>query len=460
MQPMPTSPQDQLRALPLQIKRRDPALRMQQDAPLAGFAQAARKHQKDIMETWRGYDLAPYLDEPLATPCRQADSPSAQVACNIPLLQATRIAVVNGHCYEPLRRLPSGVLLGSLREAMRQYPDLVGRHMGTAILRPNPYQGLNGQHFTDGVFVLVPDGVSLEEPIQLLDIADSPEATLTQTRNLVVVGRGAQVTLFHCDDSATPRRSVANNVTELLLGQDSQAQYYKMQNMNNASALLNQCFVTMQQGARLLSHAITLNGGHVRNHAEVRMQGARCHAEAHGLYLIDGSQRADNYIYVEHNAPECVSHELYKGIADDSARALFGGHVLAREHAAKTEAYMSNKNILLTDKASVSTHPFLEIYHDDVKCSHGATTGQVNDEEMFYIRSRGISERTARTLLLYAFCDEVVQKMAHPTLREAVADMVKKRLHGELTPCGECAIPCSSPCNGPNVDFHIDKERL
>lgn len=451
---------EQLRRLPQQIIRRDPALHMQEEAPLSGFAKAARKHQKDLRETWRGFDLSPYLDDELRLPEHNAEDLDYSLHCNVPQLDALRLTVVNGYCYQPLRKLKNGIVIGGLRDAMTQCAELVERGFGHAIARENPYQQLNNGHFSDGLFIYIPDNVVMTQPIQLQSVANNHDSLLLQTRNLVIMGQHSEVTLVHCDDSCTPHRSVSNNVTEIVIGADSVAHYYKMQNLNNDSALLNQCYVSMQHDASLLSNAVTLNGGLIRNHSEIRMQGEGCDTEAHGLYLMDKAQQVDNYIYVEHAAPHCTSHELFKGILDDSARGSFSGHVLVCEGAKKTEAYMSNKNILLTDKAFINTHPFLEIYNDDVKCSHGATTGQVNEDEMFYIRSRGISERTAQTLLLYAFCDEVVQKIELPGLKESIADMVKKRLHGELTPCSQCAIPCSSPCNGPAANFHIDPAKL
>lgn len=451
---------EQLRNLPRLINHRDASLHMQDEAPLSGFAKAARKHQKDLRETWRGFDLSPYLDDELEAPQHNADDLNYSLHCNIPQLDALRLTIVNGHYYQPLQKLKNGVIIGGLRDAMTQCAELVERGFGQAIKRENPYQRLNNEHFSDGLFIYIPDHVVMEQPIQLQSIANNHNPLFLQTRNLVIVGEDSRATFIHCDDSCTPHKSVSNNVTEIILNAGSHTQYYKMQNLNNESALLNQCYVTMQHDANLLSNAITLNGGLIRNHSEIRMQGEHCDTEAHGLYLMDKDQRVDNYIYVEHSAPHCTSHELFKGILDDQAHGSFSGHVLVCEGAKKTEAYMSNKNILLTDKALISTHPFLEIYNDDVKCSHGATTGQVNDEEMFYIRSRGISERTARTLLLYAFCDEIVQKIVVPQLKESIADMVKKRLHGELTPCSQCAIPCSSPCNGPAANFHIDTSKL
>ncbi len=451
---------EQLRALPQRIKQRDPGLQLQDDKHLTGFARAGRKNQKDLRETWRHFDLSAFLDDNLQLARRNEDYLNYNLCCNVPQLEALRLSLVNGHYYRPLQQLPNGVVVGGLRDAMMQCAELIDSAFGTAILRENPYQKLNNEHFSDGLFVYVPDGVVMEQPIQLQSIANNSTPLLLQTRNLVIVGRNSHATFIHCDDSATPNKSVSNNVTELVLGENSHTQYYKLQNLNNDSALLNQCYTIMQRGATLLSNAITLNGGLIRNHSEIRMLGEDCSTEAHGLYLVDKEQQVDNYIYVEHNKPHCTSRETFKGILDDQARGTFSGHVLVCDGAKKTEAYMNNKNILMTDKALINTHPFLEIYNDDVKCSHGATTGQVNDSEMFYLRSRGITERTARTLLLYAFCDEVVQKVQLPTLKESIADMVKKRLHGELTPCSECSIPCSSPCNGPDVNFRIDLSKL
>lgn len=236
---------------------------------------------------------------------------------------------------------------------------------------------------------------------------------------------------------------------------------YRLQGMNTPQMHLTDLDVTLHAGASLNLCTVTLGGGHVRNNVVVRMKGEHCHVEANGLYLVDREQECDNYIFVEHAAPHCTSHELYKGIVDDSARARFNGHVLVQDGAVKTEAFMTNRNILLTDKAHVDTRPFLEIYNDDVKCSHGSTIGQLDEQALFYLRSRGIPERVAITMLSYAFCDEVIRTIAVDSLRDAVGDMVKKRLHGELMPsCDECAIRCSSPCNGPEANFYIDPAKL
>ena len=245
------------------------------------------------------------------------------------------------------------------------------------------------------------------------------------------------------------------------VGEGASLKLYRLQGMNTSSRQLTELNITMREGARLSMCTVTLGGGHVRNNVVVRMQGEGCECDANGLYLMDREQQCDNYIFVEHAKPHCTSHELYKGIIDDSARARFNGHVLVQDGAVKTEAYMTNRNILLTDKAHVDTRPFLEIYNDDVKCSHGSTIGQLDEQAMFYLMTRGISKRTAVTMLSYAFCDEVIRGIAIESLRDAVGDMVKKRLHGELAPaCDECATPCTTPCNGPNAHFEIDPSKL
>lgn len=235
---------------------------------------------------------------------------------------------------------------------------------------------------------------------------------------------------------------------------------YRLQGPNTPASHITELQIAMHDDAQLTMSTVTLGGGHVRNNIIVRMQGEGCHLEADGLYLIDREQECDNYIFVEHAKPHCHSRELYKGIVDDSARARFNGHVLVQDGAVKTEAYQTNRNILLTDKAHVDTRPFLEIYNDDVKCSHGSTIGQLDEQAMFYLMTRGISQRTAITMLSYAFCDEVIRNIDIPSLRDAVGDMVKKRLHGELTSCADCAIACANPCNGPDAHFEIDPSKL
>ena len=291
-----------------------------------------------------------------------------------------------------------------------------------------------------------------------------PEGTDPQ---LLPVPEGVAATVVITDDLWMTERLAGKAVccpsTDLLkvdLAVGASLQLYRIQGIATPERQLTETAVTMQRDSRLRMCTVTLGGGHVRNNVTVRMQGEGCDLQADGLYLIDREQRCDNYIFVEHAKPHCHSSELYKGIVDDAARARFNGHVLVQDGAVKTEAYMTNRNILLTDKAHVDTRPFLEIYNDDVKCSHGSTIGQLDEQAKFYLMTRGISERTAVTMLSYAFCDEVIRGIGLEPLREMVGDMVKKRLHGELSSCADCAIACSTPCNGPDAHFEIDPSKL
>ncbi len=407
-------------------------------------------------EVWRRVDFSDFLTDDLLSPERTHRS-DYECCCHVTNLETTRVILQNGYYYGGLQLMPNGVIFGSICEAAKQYPELV-REMA----KENPYTAINKEGYTDGLFLYVPASVHVDKPFQLQSVIAADKPMLIQTRNLVHVGRGSSLSLILCDDSYNDGRSFSNNVTELVVDSDAVVQVYKMQNLNDRSALLNQTFATLQSGASLLAMSFTFNGGSIRNHTEIRMEGEHCHTEAHGLYLLDKGQKADNYVFVDHAKPNCSSQELYKGIMDDASQAIFNGHVLVDEYAVKTEAYQSNRNILLTDKASIDSKPFLEIYNDDVRCSHGTTTGQLDEQALFYLRSRGICQRSAKTLLMSAFCEEVIQKVQIPALCEWLGDMSNRRLHGELSPCSECALDCSTKggCERMNVDFKIDQSKL
>ncbi len=276
---------------------------------------------------------------------------------------------------------------------------------------------------------------------------------------LVLCNSGdAQMFMLHEDNGYRIMPDIEN--LNIKIEEGGHLKLYRLQGMNTPERHITDMHVTMQRDASMTMFTVTLGGGHVRNNVLVKMKGEGCTLKADGLYLLDREQECDNYIFVEHAKPHCNSRELYKGIVDDSARARFNGHVLVQDGAVKTEAYQTNHNILLTDKAHVDTRPFLEIYNDDVKCSHGSTIGQLDEQARFYLMTRGISERNATTMLSYAFCDEVIRGISIDSLRDAVSDMTKRRLHGELTPCSECALSCSTPCICDNPNFQIDPTKL
>ncbi|MDL2315349.1 Fe-S cluster assembly protein SufD [Bacteroidales bacterium OttesenSCG-928-C19] len=370
--------------------------------------------------------------------------------CNVPDLNATRMCLINGFFVEEsigkLKTYANGVIIGSLCEAILQYPELVEKHLGTSLNnRSNGFQALNMAMFLDGCFIYVPDNTVVENPIQILDIVKSETQLFINARNLIYVGKNSRLSLIHCDDSYNQQTSFSNIVTEFIVDENAQVEHYKMQNMNNSSALVCMNYARLEKGAKITSNGINLNGELIRNHVEVQFNNSNCEADVYGLYLIDGTQHLDNFVYIDHAHPDCTSTELFKGILDDSATGVFNGHIYVNQKAKGTQAFQTNRNLLLTDKAKIDSKPFLEIYNDDVKCSHGATIGQLDNNALFYLRSRGISERSAKTLLMYAFCDEITSKIKIDSLRERLSDMIKKRLRGELNSCEHCVLHCSTP---------------
>ncbi|MDP4281186.1 MAG: Fe-S cluster assembly protein SufD [Bacteroidota bacterium] len=382
--------------------------------------------------------------------------------CVIPHLDTAVIGQMNGWYVSqdvPLIRLGNGIIMGSLAQAFRQYPGIIEKYYNKYSSEDkNGLTFLNTAFAQDGVFIYVPDNVKSSKPIQLINVIRSDENLFIQPRNLIVLGKNSGLTLVHCDDSFNHQPSFSNIVTEVFLDSHARMDHYKLQNINNNSTLVSSTYFHLEKETVLDSLFLTLNGGLLRNNTRVLLNGDNSHININGLYLMDRKQHVDNYIYIDHNARGCSSKELFKGILDENASGVFNGHVMVRRDAQKTDAYQSNRNILLTDTAKVNSKPFLEIYADDVKCSHGSTTGQLDPEAMFYLRQRAIGEDNARMLLMFAFADEVVEKISIPPLRNRIEDMVKRRLMGESLICDQCVLNCGS--KEQPVEFRIDKEMI
>jgi len=433
---------------------RDHAFAAFQKLGLPDTKQESWRHT-DLRETLeRGYDyhLSPLPEEDFQKVFR----------CNIPHLDTTIIGQLNGwHVSQdvPMMELGNGIIMGSLLEAKKKYPALIERYYGKAANDSiDALTALNTTFARDGVFIYIPSGIKSPKPVQLINVISHPENIFLQSRNLIVLGDHASLSLVHCDDSYNHQASFSNIVTEVFVGENAFLDHYKLQNLNNDSALISAVWFHLGKSAHLNSHYLSLNGGLIRNNIRLLFNGPHGNAFLYGLYLMDRNQQVDNQVFVDHAFPECTSTEVFKGILDESARGVFNGHVLVRKNSIKTDARQTNKNILLTDTARINSKPFLEIYNDDVKCSHGSTTGQLDNEALFYLRQRGIGEESARMLLMFAFADEIVEKIAIPQLRQRIEDMVKKRLQGELQICEQCILHCSTP--DQPLEFTIDMSRI
>jgi len=304
----------------------------------------------------------------------------------------------------------------------------------------------------DGLFVYVPDNLHVAKPIQLVNLVKTQQDLFINPKNLIIVGKNASLKLIHCDDTLESSHSLINGTTDILVEENANLDYFKLENKDNKSVLINNLNVYQYAFSTVNTHTNTFNGGLVHNTISANLLEEHATISLNGLFLADKEQNVRNCLSINHYASNCTSRQLYNGILDDAAKAHFVGHIYVAPDAQKTEAYQLNHNILLTDEAEISTKPFLEIYADDVKCSHGATVGQLDDNAIFYLRSRGICEKNARTLLMHAFAQEVIGKINIDSLQSYIADLVEKRLTGQPIICTRCALHCE---NKP-VEFKVN----
>ena len=273
--------------------------------------------------------------------------------------------------------------------------------------------------------------------------------------NQLIIAANQSREIIEYDDDA--HLSAEPKVSEIVLNENASLELYVLQNVDNEASIQREFKIRQLGDSRLKIVVITFNGGDVRNTYTVNLDGEGADTQIYGLYLIDKTQHVENYLKVNHNVPHCTSNEKFKGVLDDEASGVFNGHVYVAPNAQKTDAHQNNSNIILTPKAKINSQPFLEIYADDVKCSHGTSTGQLDQEAMFYMRQRGISKANARILLMYAFAAEVSNHIGNAMLHEQIDDMIKRRLRGELSSCETCVLRCSHP---KEYNFDIDYSKI
>ena len=328
---------------------------------------------------------------------------------------------------------PDGIIIGSLNEAAKKYPALIEKHYGKyAKSESDGLIHLNTAMASDGVFIYVPRGAVLKKPVQVVNLVDSEEDTFNQHRNLIIVEENAEFTLIICDHTLSPRKFLTNAVSEIHVGENSHFDIIRVQNEHNNACKITHTFIHQEKNSHASSNNITLHGGLVRNSTYHYLGGEGAECNSYGLYLADKWQHIDNFVNVDHAFPNCTSNQLFKGVLDDMSTGAFNGRIYVAPDAQGTLAYQKNNNILLTDDAKMDTKPQLEIYADDVKCSHGATVGQLDDNALFYLQSRGIDKRQARLMLMFGFAHEVIQNIKVEALRERMDNLVMQRLKGEL----------------------------
>ncbi|HET9570496.1 MAG TPA: Fe-S cluster assembly protein SufD [Bacteroidales bacterium] len=369
-------------------------------------------------------------------------NPHDVFCCDVPNLSTRLLFVVNDSCSKtPLKvPLPEGVLCGSLQEFAVTHADILESYYGR--LSEESSDGmvaLNTLFAQDGFVFYIPAGVHIDKPIQLIQVLHGNEDRMVNRRLLVIAEEGAHAQLLVCDHALSSKKFISNQVTEIFVGKNASLEFYELEMDHDDTIRVANTLVKQEDHSTLLMNGITLQNGQTRNNINVKLIGEYAQTNLSGMALADQEHVVDNNLFVEHVAPHCTSQELYKYVIDDSARGVFGGRILVRKNAQKTAAYQSNKNLCSTREARMYTKPQLEIYADDVKCSHGTATGQIDEKALFYMRSRGISETEARLLLKFAFTADVIDNIRLEPLKDRMKMLVEKRFRGELAKCDGCA---------------------
>ena len=312
--------------------------------------------------------------------------------------------------------LPRSVVVTGLRDAIANHPDTVAHYLGRYLnIERDPFCALNTAFLDDGAYIHIPANVVLKQPIHLLFVSMSgANPVMTHPRNLIVVGKEAQVSIVEDYVSFGPEfPALSNAVTELVAGENASVSHTLIEREHLRTWNISTLRIQQARSANVASHSLLLGGALVRNNVHPVLAGEGGECLINGLFVGSGRQHLDNYMLVEHASPHCASRQFYNGILDDRAHGVFHGRIIVHKDAQKTDAKQTNRNLLLSDDAQIDTKPQLEIYADDVKCTHGATIGQIDDNALFYLRSRGIAEIDARRLLLEAFAGECLDRM-HP----------------------------------------------
>ena len=348
-------------------------------------------------------------------------------------LPGVKLVFVNGHFSPELssvKPLAAGVKAGSLAAALDSEAAFLEKHLGRyAQQADNGFSALNQAFFLDGGFVHVPAGQVVAEPIQFVYLTTPQQNGATfHPRNLIIAEADSQVTILESYVSPAGAGYFNNAVTELFAGENAHLEFVKLQDEAPDAFHLAAFHGEFGRSSNVNVHSFALGAKLSRNNIRTKLAGEGLECILNGLYLTRGEQLADHHMVVEHAQPHCASHEYFNGILDDKSRGVFHGRILVRPVAQKTDAKQTNKNLLLSDDAGADTKPQLEIYADDVKCTHGATIGQLNEESIFYLRSRGLGPETARRMLIHAFAGEIIERIQHEPAREELDKLVWDRL--------------------------------
>ena len=349
-------------------------------------------------------------------------------------VEASVVVLINGVYSASLSNInhnESEISILPLAEAFGAYPSVIAEHFGKYL--PNEsdsFVALNGAFWQEGVFIHVKENAAVEKPVLILHVNDAKtELVNAQTRLLTILEKNSTLSIIEKFDSVGSHPVFHNFCEELVVKENARLEYGKVQNDSGNRVQVANTVIHQSDTSKVDTFTLTLDGEIIRNNLAIVIDGENCESHFHGLYLLQGGTLADNHTVVDHKRPNSFSNELYKGIMDGQAKGIFNGKIFVRPQAQKTNAFQSNRNILLSDTATVNTKPQLEIWADDVKCSHGCTSGQLDEEALFYLRSRGIPADTAKAMLLYAFALDVLTPVKNEALKSYFDGLISDRLH-------------------------------
>lgn len=364
--------------------------------------------------------------------------------CDVPNMSTQLYFVVNDSFYNkalPKSQLPEGVIIGSLKDMSEAHPDLVKKYYGKlADTSKDGVVAFNTAFAQDGVLLYVPKGMVVDKPIQLVNILRADVNFMVNRRVLIILEDASEARLLICDHAMDNVNFLGTQVIEVFVGKDAVFDMYELEETHTSNVRISSCFVRQEENSNVLLNGMTLHNGTTRNTTEVTLAGRGAEINLCGMTIADKNQHVDNNTFIDHAVPDCNSHELFKYVLDDQSVGAFAGLVLVRPGAQHTNSQQTNRNLCVTREARMYAQPQLEIYADDVKCSHGATVGQLDENALFYMRARGIAEREARLLLMFAFVNEVIDNIRLDALKDRLHLLVEKRFRGELNKCQGCAI--------------------
>ena len=414
-------------ALGRRVAGREPAwLRRRRERGMQRFSELGVPTTRD--EDWKYTSLSELRrnDFRLAAPASRVISAGEIKSLGFNEIEGCRVVFVNGRFAAGLSRLevvPEGVEAGRLRDFLESDP--VEAHLGRYANPENhALAALNTAFIEDGAFVRIPNRVVVEKPIHLVFVTLVEEANqVSHPRTLIVAGRDSQATVIETY-IGMGEAYWTNAVTEIVTAENARIDHYKLQQEHAGAVHTGFTYAHQARDSRFASNSLSFGGGLVRSDTHVRLEGAGCECVLNGLYAVTGQQHIDHHTIIDHAMPHCNSHQLYRGILDGHATGVFNGKVIVRQDAQKTDAIQSNKNLLLSRHADINTKPQLEIEANDVRCTHGATVGQIDDEAMFYLQSRGINRPDARSLLTYAFAADIIESLNVEPLRKPLEQIL------------------------------------